>query len=117
MYVLRIIRPDYHKKDFIANCLEITEIVALDHDFNRISDLASKSPCIRAEVFEVVIEANKTTSLGFSRDTHLVFRFKDGWHDAYRRIRLMCCKDHGPPYLDTVWVSESHRHYLIEYQI
>ncbi len=116
MYVLKINRPDYHRKDFMRMCHEIIEIIALDSDFKRIVDLASRYPYICAQVFEVVVEPNKTTHLDLCHNT-VVFRFEDGWHYAYRRIKLMGSKDYGPPYLNQVWVSESYRHLLIEYQI
>ena len=116
MYFLRIVRPDYHKRGFMQKCLEISEVVALDSDFKRITDLARLYPCIRADVFEIAIEPDRTTSLESGHNT-LVFRLEDGWHRAYRRVRLMGFKDHGPPYSDELWISESHRHLLIEYQI
>lgn len=117
MYLLRITRPDYHKRHYLHNCLEVTEIIALDFDFKRIACLASTLPCIRADIFEVSVEPDKTTSLEFNHLTPVIFRFDDGWHTAYRRIKVMGGKDYGPPYVDRVWIDENHRHLLIEYQI
>jgi hypothetical protein len=101
----------------MQKCLEVIEITALDFNFKRMVRLASTSPCIRAEVFEVNVEPDKTTSLEFCHTTPVIFRFNDGWHIAYRSIKLIGGKDYGPPYLDDVWVDENHRHLLIEYQI
>jgi hypothetical protein len=117
MYLLRIVRSDYNKKGYLQKCLEITECIALDLDFKRIVSLAIEGPCIYGEVFEISVEPSRTTSLDFHNISPTIFRFRDGWHMAYRRIKLMGGKDYGPPYPDEVWVDENHRHFLVEYQI
>lgn len=117
MYFLRITRLDYNKKGYLQKWPVVTEIIALDLNLKRIVRLASTSSFVCAEVFEVNVEPDKTTSLECRYTNPTIFRFEDGWHRAYHSVSFMGGKDWGPPYLNDVWVDEKHRHLLIEYQI